>query len=347
MSHSMTNSQGQAVAVESPASRDSVRGDGVFNVNKPSGWTSHDVVAKIRSVLGGAKVGHAGTLDPAATGVLPILVGRGTRIAEYLLDWDKEYRGVIRLGETTDTQDATGTVLSRCPVEGLSDERIREAVVRFLGPCRQVPPMYSAVKVAGVPLYKSARAGRTVAREAREVQVYELDVLGIQGADVALRVVCSKGTYVRTLCADIGEALGVGGHLHSLERRRVGPLDIEHALTVEEIESGATVGALTGYLMPLDQALQFLPALIVDQTTAARVLHGAPVPIHGVTGQEDGRVPGRSVQGRAVRVKDRNGRLLAIGVLPVEPRGGLSMRALTEPVPITKVLVGEENKHLV
>lgn len=343
----MTNSQGQAMAAEAFAVGENVLGDGVLNVNKPSGWTSHDVVAKIRSVLGGAKVGHAGTLDPAATGVLPILVGRGTRIAEYLLDWDKEYRGVLRLGKTTDTQDATGAVLSQCSMEGLTDERIREAVARFVGPCRQVPPMYSAVKVAGVPLYKSARAGRTVAREVREVQVYELDVLGIRGADVDLRVVCSKGTYVRTLCADIGEALGVGGHLHSLERRRVGPLDIEHALTVDEIESGVTVGSLAGHLMSLDQALQSLPALIVDQTTAARVLHGVPVPVHGVMRREDRRVPGRSAQGRAVRVKDHSGQLLAIGVLPVEPPGGLYVHALAEPVPITKVLVGEEHKHLV
>ena len=212
----MTDSQGRAIAVETSASRGTVVGDGVLNVSKPFGWTSHDVVAKIRSLLRGVKVGHAGTLDPAATGVLPVLIGRGTRIAEYLLDWVKEYRVVLRLGETTDTQDATGTVLSRCSVEDLTDERIREAIARFLGTGKQVPPMYSAVKVAGVPLYKSARAGRTVARETREVQVYELDVLGIRGAEVDLRVVCSKGTYVRTLCADIGEALGVGGHLHSL-----------------------------------------------------------------------------------------------------------------------------------
>lgn len=342
----MTDSNGQTMAVETSASRGSVVGDGVLNVNKPSGWTSHDVVVKIRSLLGGAKVGHAGTLDPAATGVLPVLVGRGTRIAEYLLEWDKEYRGILRLGETTDTQDATGTVLSSCSVEDLADERIRETAARFVGPCLQVPPMYSAVKIAGVPLYKSARAGLTVAREAREVQVHELDVLGIRGADVDLRVVCSKGTYMRTLCADIGEALGVGGHLHSLERRRVGPLDLAHALTMEEIESRAAAGSLIDHLLSLDQALQSLPALIVDQSTAERVLHGVPVPVHGVMGREDRCVPGRSVQGRAVRVKDRSGQLLAIGVLPVEPLGGLYVHALAEPVPITKVLVGEEHKHL-
>lgn len=335
------------MAVEASASPGRFAGDGVLNVHKPSGWTSHDVVAKVRSMLGGVKVGHAGTLDPVATGVLPVLIGRGTRIAEYLLDWDKEYRGVLRLGETTDTQDATGTVLCRCSAEGLTEERIREVASRFVGPSRQIPPMYSAVKVAGTPLYKSARAGRTVARDARDVQVYELEVLGINGTEVELRVVCSKGTYVRTLCADIGEALGVGGHLCSLERRRVGPLDLEQALTLQDIKSLVAAGSLTDHLMPLDQALQSLPALTVDRAAAARVLHGVPVPVHAVVGWEEGRPPEQSAQRGAVRVKDQSGHLLAIGVLPAESQGATSAHKLGGPVPITKVLVGEETIHLV
>ncbi len=338
----MINLKGQTVTIEPFAVPKNVVGDGVLTVNKPTGWTSHDVVAKIRSLLDGAKVGHAGTLDPAATGVLPVLVGRGTRIAEYLLDWDKEYRAVLRLGETTDTLDATGTVLSRSSTDGLTAERIRETVGRFVGTCRQIPPMYSAVKVAGVPLYKSARAGRTVAREAREVQVYELEVLGIYGSDVDLRVVCSKGTYVRTLCADVGEALGVGGHLRSLERRRVGPLELERALTVEEIEARVTVGLLAEHLLSLDQALQSLPALIVDQPTAARVLHGVPVPVQGMVEWEGSGRPGGVVARRPVRVKDQKGRLLAIGVLPGNPLGGIPSNAPAGPVPIAKVLVSED-----
>ena len=192
--------------------------DGVLIIKKEAGWTSHDVVAKIRHLLGGVKVGHAGTLDPAATGVLPVLIGRGTRIAEYLVEWDKEYRAVLRLGETTDTQDATGTVLARHTTDSVTPEAIHEVVGRFHGPIEQVPPMYSAVKVGGVPLYKSARAGKTIARDARTIVIHTLEVEAIHERDVTLRIVCSKGTYVRTLCADIGEALGVGGHMLALEQ---------------------------------------------------------------------------------------------------------------------------------
>jgi len=218
--------------------------DGVLTIKKEAGWTSHDVVAKVRHLLGGVKVGHAGTLDPAAMGVLPLLIGRGTRIAEYLVEWDKEYRAVLRLGETTDTQDATGTVLARYTTDSVTPEAIHEAVGRFHGPIEQVPPMYSAVKVAGVPLYKSARAGKTIAREARTIVIHTLEVLAIQGRDVTLRIVCSKGTYVRTLCADIGDALGVGGHMLALERRRVGPLMIEQALTIDEVVTRHALGRL-------------------------------------------------------------------------------------------------------
>ena len=210
--------------------------DGVLTIKKESGCTSHDVVAKVRHLLGGVKVGHAGTLDPAATGVLPVLIGRGTRIAEYLVEWDKEYRAVLRLGETTDTQDATGTVLASQVKDQVTLKAIHEVVGRFRGTIEQVPPMYSAVKVGGVPLYKSARAGKTIARDARTIVIHTLEVEAVQERDVTLRIVCSKGTYVRTLCADIGEALGVGGHMLALERRRVGPLTIDKALTVDRAQ---------------------------------------------------------------------------------------------------------------
>src|SRR6059036_2262766 len=255
-----------------------VLGDGLLNVKKAAGWTSHDVVAKLRNLLRGPRVGHAGTLDPAATGVLPVLIGRGTRIAAYLVDWDKEYRAVLRLGEATDTQDATGAVLSRSPTDALTLEAIRTVIDRFRGKLTQVPPMYSAVKVGGVPLYKVARAGRTIQRGPREVVVHEIEVLGIAGRDVSLRVACSKGTYMRTLCADIGESLGVGGHLVALERKRVGPLTVEQALSVEAIGSRFLLGRLGEDLMSPDAALEGLPAVILDQATSARVLHGVPVP---------------------------------------------------------------------
>lgn len=305
--------------------------DGVLAVNKEAGWTSHDVVAKLRHLLGQTKVGHAGTLDPAATGVLPVLIGKGTRIAEYLVEWDKEYRAVLRLGEATDTQDATGTVLARESTERVTADAIREAAGRFRGAVLQVPPMYSAVKVAGVPLYKAARAGRTVVREPRTVHIHALDVLAIDGRDVMLSIVCSKGTYIRTLCADIGAALGVGGHMLSLERRRVGPLTIERALTVDETAARHALSRLGDSLMSLDQALDGLPALVVNRQTAERVRHGVPVPASEVIRWE--RVAdGVYERGAPTRIHDVEGRLLAIGM----------QSERQDSIKIEKVLIGQD-----
>ncbi len=296
--------------------------DGVLIVKKEAGWTSHDVVAKLRRLLGGVKVGHAGTLDPAATGVLPVLIGRATRLAEYLVEWDKEYRAVLRLGETTDTQDASGTVLSRIGTNGVSEEAIRQVVARFRGPQRQIPPMYSAVKIGGQPLYKAARAGQIVERQDRAIVIHRLDLVSINGQDVTLNVVCSKGTYIRTLCADMGHALGVGGHLLTLERRRVGPLSVDRALTVDQIGAALALGTLHGHLIMLDQLLEALPAVVVTDEQARRILHGAAVSPEGI---QD--LPTLSV---SVRLKDAKGRLLAIGT-----RGGPS----SEMIKIHKVLV--------
>ncbi len=282
--------------------------EGVLVVNKATGWTSHDVVAKVRGLLGGVKVGHAGTLDPAATGVLPMLIGRATRVAEYLVDWDKEYCAVLRLGETTDTQDATGTVLEHADPSVVREEALREMIQRFRGPQRQMPPMYSAVKVGGRPLYKAARAGETVERADRPIVVHELDILAVDGRDVTLRVVCSKGTYIRTLCADIGQALGVGGHLAALERRRVGPLSIDQALTVDRVADQVTIGTLPRHLVSLNQVLERLPAMTVTDEQARLVLHGGPVSPQGI-----GQLP-CSGEPVSVRLLDREGRLLAIGL---------------------------------
>lgn len=289
--------------------------DGVLIIKKEAGWTSHDVVAKVRHLLGGVKVGHAGTLDPAATGVLPLLIGRGTRIAEYLVEWDKEYRAVLRLGDTTDTQDATGTVLTSQATDQVTEAAIHEAVDRFRGPIEQMPPMYSAVKIAGVPLYKSARAGKTIARDARTIVIHTLEVLAVEGRDVTLRVVCSKGTYIRTLCADIGAVLGVGGHMLALERRRVGPLTIEQALTVDEVVTRHALGRLGDDLLSMDLALSQLPVAVVDEQTADRVRHGAPVPLAKILRWE-GAAAGERRSHEPVRIHDIDGRLVAIGKRP-------------------------------
>ena len=306
--------------------------DGVLTIKKESGWTSHDVVAKVRHLLGGAKVGHAGTLDPAATGVLPLLIGRGTRIAEYLVEWDKEYRAVLRLGETTDTQDATGTVLTRHATDLVTPEAIHAVVGRFRGPIEQVPPMYSAVKVGGVPLYKSARAGKTIARDARTIVIHALEVEAIQERDVTLRVICSKGTYVRTLCADMGEALGVGGHMLALERRRVGPLTIEQALTVDEVVTRHALGRLGDDLLSLDRALDQLGIVVVDEQTADRVRHGASVPAAKILRWE-GVADGERESHALIRIHDTDGRLVAIGKCPETSDGALT---------VAKVLSGQD-----
>ncbi|NOS83351.1 MAG: tRNA pseudouridine(55) synthase TruB [Nitrospira sp.] len=306
--------------------------DGVLIIKKESGWTSHDVVAKIRHLLGGVKVGHAGTLDPAATGVLPLLIGRGTRIAEYLVEWDKEYRAVLRLGETTDTQDATGAVLARSTTDSVTPEAIHEAAGRFRGSIEQMPPMYSAVKVGGVPLYRSARAGKTVARDARTIVIHALDIEAIQGRDVTLRAVCSKGTYIRTLCADIGDALGVGGHMLSLERTRVGPLTIAQALTVDEVVTRHALGRLGDDLLSLDRALGRLEIAVVDEQTADRVKHGAPVPDSKILRWEGSDEAKRGAL-RPVRIHSTDGCLVAIGTCS-EASGG--------PLNVQKVLVDQD-----
>lgn len=294
--------------------------EGVLVVRKEAGWTSHDVVAKIRSLLGGSKVGHAGTLDPSATGVLPILVGRATRIAEYLINWDKEYRAVLRLGETTDTQDATGQVLTRVDPCEVSEDALQAVIARFRGVQQQLPPMYSAVKVGGQPLYKAARAGRMIHRAERSIAIHQLEIVECHGRDVVLRIVCSKGTYVRTLCADIGQALGVGGHLYALERRRVGPLSSEQAMTIDQVADRLTMGTLRMQFISLDQLLYQLPAVVVNAEQAQRVLHGAPIFSAGI------EQPPSSPAAVSVRLKNEAGQLLAIGTHDIGRVGSIRIR---------------------
>lgn len=294
--------------------------DGVLIAHKEAGWTSHDVVAKLRRLLGESKVGHAGTLDPSATGVLPILVGRATRIAEYLIDWDKEYRAILRIGETTDTQDASGQVLTKTDPCRVNEAAIHAVVAKFRGLQRQLPPMYSAVKIGGQPLYKAARAGKTIDRVERSVTIHELEVLNIEGCDVTLRVVCSKGTYVRTLCADIGQALGVGGYLYALERRRVGPLLIDQALTIDQIASHLTMDTLRSRFLSLDQLLSQLPTVVVNAEQAQRVVHGNPISPVGI-----GELPAFP-HPVSVRLKNEAGQLLAIGTHDSPGLGPIKIR---------------------
>jgi tRNA pseudouridine55 synthase len=211
--------------------------DGVLLVDKARGMTSHDVVAIARRALGTKKVGHCGTLDPLATGLLLITIGRGTKIQDLLMSEDKEYVGTLRLGEVTDSQDADGEVIERHPVADFSRQQVEEAFAKFQGDFYQTPPMISAIKKDGVPLYKLARQGKQVEREPRFVRVYTHEVQAVRLPEVDFRVVCSKGFYVRTYAHDIGRDLGCGAHLQTLRRTKSGRFSVEHALGVSELKT--------------------------------------------------------------------------------------------------------------
>ncbi|MCM1039463.1 MAG: tRNA pseudouridine(55) synthase TruB [Ruminococcus sp.] len=238
---------------------------GIINIYKEAGYTSHDVVAKLRGILRQKKIGHTGTLDPDAAGVLPVCLGVGTKLCDMLTDETKEYEAELCLGITTDTQDLSGTVLKEEKVTA-AEEEVWKAVYSFLGDYEQIPPMYSALKVNGKKLYELARAGKEVERKARSVKIYELEILQTDLPVVRMRVVCSKGTYIRTLCDDIGRKLGCGGAMQSLLRTRVGSFAIKEALTLAEVEKYRLEGSLDAYIIPVDQMfLQLKEARIKDE----------------------------------------------------------------------------------
>lgn len=237
--------------------------NGIIIIDKEPGFTSHDVVAKMRGICGQKKIGHTGTLDPMATGVLPVCLGSGTRLCDLLADRDKEYVTELLLGAATDTQDLTGRVLAEKPVEADADQ-VRTVCESFLGDYEQVPPMYSALKVDGKRLYELARAGREVERKARTVKITELEILECSLPVVRMRVVCSKGTYIRTLCADIGRKLGCGGTMKSLRRTRVGKFKLEGAMTLNELQQLKNQDRLTEAVLPVDSVFENCPALHVS-----------------------------------------------------------------------------------
>ena len=204
--------------------------NGILNIYKEKGYTSHDVVARLRRIAGQKKIGHTGTLDPDAEGVLPVCLGRATKVCDMLTDRDKTYEAVLLLGRTTDTQDISGTVLSECSTEDLEPEKVEECILGFAGEYDQIPPMYSALKVNGRKLYELAREGKTVERKSRRVVIRSIRILEMELPRVRMEVTCSKGTYIRTLCQDIGERLGTGGCMESLLRTRVGRFRVEESI---------------------------------------------------------------------------------------------------------------------
>ena len=251
--------------------------DGILIIDKPAGWTSMDVCAKVRGIFHEKRVGHGGTLDPMATGVLPVFVGRATRAVEFAEHGRKEYVAGLRLGLVTDTQDITGTVLEQRPVS-VTREQVETILPRFLGEIRQIPPMYSAIKVNGQKLYELARKGQEVERKPRSVTIYELELLEQTGeTEFTLRCLCSKGTYIRTLCHDIGQALGCGGTMSSLRRTMAAGFTLEQAAALEEVQrQGAAL------LLPTNSLFTDCPILpLKSEGLERRVRCGNPIALPG------------------------------------------------------------------
>ena len=250
--------------------------NGIMNVYKEAGFTSHDVVAKLRGICKQKKIGHTGTLDPDAVGVLPVCFGSGTKLCDMLTDWDKEYIATLRLGVVTDTQDLSGKVLFHAEEEriaALTKEQVGESILSFLGDYEQVPPMYSALKVNGKKLYELARAGKEVERRPRPVTIHALEALDgppPQGADFLLRIHCSKGTYVRTLCHDIGQALGCGGCMSSLRRIKAAGFTLADSVTLQAVQEAAGRGEGESLLLPVDSCFLQFPVLLLKTAGAEK-----------------------------------------------------------------------------
>ena len=247
--------------------------NGIINVYKEKGYTSFDVVAKLRGIFHQKKIGHTGTLDPDAQGVLPVCLGKATRVCDLLTDKDKVYKTVLLLGQETDTQDITGQVLNQAKVN-VTEQAVYDAISQFVGRQKQVPPMYSALKVNGKKLYELAREGKVIERKARDIEVFGINVESIDLPEVTMTVHCSKGTYIRTLCNDIGELLGVGGLMKSLVRTRVSCFDLAQALTLAQVEEHRDLGTLNEILLPVDGVFSEYPALHVEEEARKKLQNG-------------------------------------------------------------------------
>lgn len=234
--------------------------NGVINVYKEAGYTSHDVVAKLRGIFHQKKIGHTGTLDPEAEGVLPVCLGKATRLCDMLADHDKVYEAVLHLGICTDTQDMTGSILEEKPVY-VTEEEVRSCIASFIGEQMQVPPMYSALKVNGKKLYELAREGKEIERTPRKVHFYEIEILKLELPMVSLRIHCSKGTYIRTLCNDIGEKLGCGGCMEKLVRTRVERFELTDARKLCQIQEYVSRREFAAIVVPVDQMFEQYPAV--------------------------------------------------------------------------------------
>lgn len=279
---------------------------GIVVVDKPQGITSAGVVARVKALFGAAKVGHAGTLDPIATGVLVCCLNRATRLSRFMLASDKTYEAELVLGVATDTQDATGTPVGRYPLTGIDEGRIREVAARFVGPLDQVPPVYSALKHQGVPLYKLARRGEAVEKPARPVRIHRLQILDVDLPRVRMQVACSAGTYIRTLCADMGSELGCGGHLAELRRIACCGFGLDAALALETLADYRAQGRLAESVIPMNAALPFMPAIVADAALAGKIRHGVKLV------DADFNERPQASENEPFKILNRQGHLLAV-----------------------------------
>ena len=284
---------------------------GIINVYKEKGYTSHDVVAKLRGIAGQKKIGHTGTLDPDATGVLPVCLGRATKVCDLLTEKDKTSEALLHLGVETDTQDTSGTVLKQGDTSALVVNEVEQAILSFVGEYDQIPPMYSALKVNGKKLYELAREGKTVERKARRVQIHNIRILEIDLPRVRMEVECSKGTYIRTLCHDIGEKLGCGGCMENLIRTKVSCFELKDSYKLEEIAKIKAEGNLEKVLMPVDALFPQYPQIVVKKKWEKLAYNGNGLPVRAVFygGQDKSQKP---LDGEFVRLYDEEGQFLAI-----------------------------------
>ncbi|SES93680.1 tRNA pseudouridine(55) synthase TruB [[Clostridium] polysaccharolyticum] len=287
--------------------------DGILNIYKEKGFTSHDVVAKLRGIVKQKKIGHTGTLDPDASGVLPVCLGKATKVCDLLTDKDKTYEAVMQLGVVTDTQDLSGKILNKQDVTA-SEEEIREAVMSFTGVYDQIPPMYSALKVNGKKLYELAREGKVVERKPRQVTIHKISILEIDMVKktVTMTVECSKGTYIRTLCQDIGGKLGCGGAMAQLKRTRVSSFLLDDSITLAEVERLMAEGTVEEKLIPVDSLFEHLDAVTVSKKYQKYVDNGNKIEISFLT------LPVTTSKNQEFRVYDENNRF--VGIFEAENR---------------------------
>lgn len=250
--------------------------NGIINIKKEKGYTSHDVVAKLRGIVGQRKIGHTGTLDPDATGVLPVCLGKATKLCDLLTDKDKTYETVLLLGVETDTQDISGEVLNQSEVD-VTEEEVKACVMSYVGEYDQVPPMYSALKVNGKKLYELAREGKTIERKSRKVTIHQIEILEMNLPEVRLRVSCSKGTYIRTLCHDVGQALKCFGCMKELVRTQVSRFNIEESLTLGEVQAFKDSGRLLECIKPLEEVFEDLVQVTLEPVMDFVALNGGTI----------------------------------------------------------------------